>query len=218
MIPVCLEKPLKAKYSYLRAVAAGQVYNQDTLILGLRRVITEFPEEPVAELARIYLSNFNTEVIASTIQATDTSAKVQEEIASLTQEKPTTSSPFVFSPEEMHYVILLVKTANLSVQTVKQNLNNFNNSYFSLQHFNISSFYINNTQQMVTVAKFTGKDNAMDYYNILLKNENFAPDIANGNIVVYPISATNYTTYYNRIAERPLYDDFLKEHYLKKGK
>jgi len=218
MIPVCVEKPLKAKYSYLRAVAAGQVYNQDTLILGLRKVIADFPEEPVAELARIYLSNFNTEVIASSIQATDTLAKAQEVIATLTQEKPKSSNPFVFSPDEMHYVILLVKTANLSVQTVKQNLNTFNNTYFSLQHFNISSFYINNTQQMVTVAKFVGKENAMDYYNILLKNENFAPDIANGNIVVYPISATNYTTYYNKIADRPLYEDFLKEHYLKKGK
>ena len=216
MIPVCVEKSLKAKYSYLRAVAAGQLYNQDTLILGLRKVISEFPEEPVAELAKIYLSNFASEVIASTIQATDTTANVQEEVASLIPGS-TKSNPFIFSPDEMHYVILLVKTTNLSVQTVKQNLINFNNTYFSLQHFNISSFYINNTQQMVTVAKFSGKEKTMEYYNILLKNENFSPDIANGNIVVYPISATNYTTYYNKIAERPLYEEFFNENYLKKG-
>ena len=69
---------------------------------------------------------------------------------------------------------------------------------------------------MVTVAKFNGKDNAMDYYNILLKNENFAPDIANGNIVVYPISATNYTTYYNKTDDRHLYDKFMQDNYLKK--
>lgn len=213
MIPICVEEPLKAKYSYLRAVAAGQVYNQDTLILGLRKVITDFPNEPVAELARIYLSNFSTDVIASTVQATDTTVKDIQ--AELTTNQPK-GSPFVYSPNEMHYVILLVKTASLSLQTVKQNLVNFNNTFFSLQHFNISSFYINNTQQMVTVAKFVGKDKAMEYYNILLKNETFAPDITNGNITVYPISATNYTTYYNKIADRPSYEAFLMENYLNK--
>ena len=68
---------------------------------------------------------------------------------------------------------------------------------------------------MVTVAKFTNKDNAMDYYNILIKNENFSPEIANGNIVVYPISASNYTNYYNKATDRPLYEQFLQENYFK---
>ncbi len=212
MIPVCQDEPLKAKYTYLRAVAAGQVYNQDSLIVGLTRVMTSFPNEPVAELAKIYLSTFSTEAISNTIQPEDTatSAKLTEMLQSTTM-----TSPFEFKPDEMHYVILLVKTANLSVQTVKQNLISFNNTFFSLQHFNISSFYINNTQQMVTVAKFSNKDKAMEYFNILLKNENFSPDVANGNIIVYPISSTNYTTFYNKVDERSLYPEFLKKHYLK---
>ena len=213
MIPVCTEKELKAKYSYLRAVAAGQVYNQDTLIYGLRNVIANFPQEPVAELAKIYLSTFDPTTVANTLASDSTSSK--EELAQILPEQAKVY-PFVFNAEEMHYVILLVKTGKLSVQTVKQNLNSFNSTYFSLQHFNISSFYINSSQQMVTVAKFNGKNNAMDYYDILMKNENFAPDIANGNIIVYPISATNYTTFYNKVDDRPMYENFVKEHYLKK--
>lgn len=213
-IPQCVEESLKAKYSYLRAVAAGQVYNQDTLIRGLRNVIRDFPQEPVAELAKIYLSTFDPTVVANTLTSMD-STNSADDLAQILPEQPK-ANPFVFNPDEMHYIILLVKTGKLSVQTVKQNLITFNSTYFSLQHFNISSFYINSTQQMVTVAKFNGKDNAVDYYNILLKNENFAPDIANGNIVVYPISATNYTTYYNKTDDRHMYENFVKENYLKK--
>ena len=115
----------------------------------------------------------------------------------------------------MHYVVLLVKTANLPVQDVKLNLTNFNKTHFGLQRFNLSSFYINNTQQMVTVAKFNNKAAAVDYYNILVKNDKFAPDIANGNIEVYAMSATNYTTFYNNKEGRALYNDFFKENYLK---
>ena len=213
-IPQCVEESLKAKYSYLRAVAAGQVYNQDTLIRGLRNVIKDFPQEPVAELAKIYLSTFDPTVVANTLTSMD-STNSADDLAQILPEQPKVN-PFVFNPDEMHYIILLVKTGKLSVQTVKQNLISFNSTYFSLQHFNISSFYINSSQQMVTVAKFNGKDNAIDYYNILLKNENFAPDIANGNIVVYPISATNYTTYYNKTDDRHMYENFMKENYLKK--
>lgn len=218
-IPQCVDPALKAKYSYLRAVAAGQVYNQDTLIRGLNSVVTNFPNEPVAELARIYLSNFAPEQVASITQtmASDSMASDSStSIKGLTQTNQPGGHSFVFNAGELHYVILLVKTAKLSVQTVKQNIINFDNTYFSLQHFNISSFYINNTQQMVTVAKFNNKDSTMDYYNILCKNENFASDIANGNIIVYPISASNYTTFYNKVNERPAYEQFFKDNYLDK--
>ncbi|MBQ3751351.1 MAG: tetratricopeptide repeat protein [Bacteroidales bacterium] len=220
MIPLCVEEPLKAKYTYLRTVAAGQVYNQDTLIRGLQQIIADFPQDPVADLARIHLSTFEPSAIAQANPVSDTTSAGNANAAA-SANTPAVNTvqapkhPFVFNPGELHYVILLVKTSNLAVQTVKLNLNNFNNTYFSLQHFNLSSFYINNTQQMVTVAKFSNKDNAMDYYNILIKNENFAPEIANGNIVVYPISASNYTTYYNKAADRPSYEQFLQENYFK---
>ena len=201
-------------------MAAGQVYNQDTLIRGLQQIIADFPQDPVADLARIHLSTFEPSAIAQANPVSDTTSAGNANAAASanTPAVNTVQAPkhlFVFNPGELHYVILLVKTSNLAVQTVKLNLNNFNNTYFSLQHFNLSSFYINNTQQMVTVAKFFNKDNAMDYYNILIKNENFAPEIANGNIVVYPISASNYTTYYNKAADRPSYEQFLQENYFK---
>ncbi len=210
----CQDEELKSKFAYLRAVAAGQVYNEDTLIVGLRSVVSRYSQYDVTELARIYLSTFDAQKLAATLPTvTDSTQTSEAPVVEAPQSNPT--NPFVIKDDEMHYVVLLVKTANLPVQDVKLNLTNFNKTHFSLQRFNLSSFYINNTQQMVTVAKFNNKMAAVDYYNILVKHEKFAPDIANGNIEVYAMSATNYTTFYNNKEGRALYNDFFKENYLK---
>lgn len=219
-IPQCVDVSLKAKFSYLRAVAAGQVYNEDTLIHGLQKVISDYPEEPVAELARIYLSTFAPEKIAPA-KSDDIKDKEKEKkdlSKNSDQQKPTKtpSNIFTYQPEELHYVILLVKTSSLPVQEVKLNLTNFGKTYFSLQRFNISSFYINNEQQMITVAKFTNAEAAMDYYQILVKDSMFVNDINNKNIEVFPMGATNYTTYYNNKDGREGYTTFFQEYYLKK--
>ena len=87
-------------------------------------------------------------------------------------------------------------------------------TYFSLQRFNVNSFYVNNTQQMVTIAKFTNAESAMSYYNLLVKDEMFSADINRKTIIPYAISAVNYTSFYNNKDGRVFYDDFFKEHYL----
>ncbi|MBO4504065.1 MAG: tetratricopeptide repeat protein [Bacteroidales bacterium] len=226
-IPQCTDPVLKSKYTYLRTVAAGQVYNEDTLIRGLQYIISEFPTTEVADLARTYLSIFDAQKIAAlnqtaTADATNpNTALVQEDdkknnaasTASKAQNQ-TPTNPFNYNGSEMHYVILLVTTSNIPVQTVKQNLASFNQTYFSLQRFNVNSFYVNNTQQMVTIAKFNDAEQAMNYYNILVKNEMFSSDINNKTIIPYAISAVNYTTFYNNTEGRVFYDDFFKEHYL----
>ncbi len=216
-IPQCTDVTLKSKYSYLRAVAAGQVYNEDTLISGMRGIIEKFPETEVAELAKIYLSTIDPAKLGATAVSDTTKTGTANANPVATQQK-IAENPFVYNPEELHYVILLVTTSKLPVLTVKQDLNTFNTTYFSLQKFNINSFYINNTQQMVTVAKFTKAEPAMDYYNILIKNDVFAPNINDGTIEVYAISATNYTTFYNKKDQRHFYNAFFKENYQKENK
>ncbi len=214
VIPLCSDTTLKAKYSYLCAVAAGQVYNEDTLVCRLNRIVNDFPNEDVATLARIHLSALSPGPAAAPAAEKAGNAAVNADAPGTAASQKTATHSFVLEKDKPHYLILLVKTSNLSIQTVKQNLNAFNKSFFSLQRFNITSFYINNTQQMVTVSKFANSETAMDYYDILVKNESFSADIANGNIEPFAISATNYTTFYNKTEERNMYNDFFKKNYL----
>lgn len=212
-IPLTTDLELKGKFCYLRAVAAGQIYNEDTLISGLRGVIKNFPNTPIAELAAIHLSTCTPEKV-SPPQVQNVTTDNADSQSPANNSNPA-SNPFVFKNDEMHYVILLVRAADLPVQSVKQDLTTFNSTYFSLQRFNISSFYINNTHQMVTIAKFKDADQALNYYNILTKNETFSTSLSNGSLTAYAMSATNYTTYYNKQDSRELYDNFFKEKYLK---
>lgn len=213
-IPQCSDKILKSKYAYLRAVASGQVFNQDTLIKGMSKIVADYADTKVADLARTYLSTFSKNQLSQNLPQSSSKDTVAQDGKGKKSE--TGNNPFVYKPSEMHYLILLVKSANVPVQTVKTNINNFNKLYFSLQHFNVSSFYINNSQQMVTIAKFSNAETATDYYKLMIKDTQFVDDIANQNIIIYVMSATNYTTFYNNQEGRVYYDDFFKQYYLKK--
>ena len=214
-IPNCTDETLQSQYAYLRAVAAGQVYNQDTLIVGLTNIVKKYPQQPVADLARHYLSNFTQQQIQKALGIEENSQE-QAELQQVIQPETQKSSAFVFNAEEQHYVILLVKTADLPLQTVKQNLTNFNKDKFSLKNLTISSFFIDNQRQMITISKFDGSSDAMDYYYFLLKDEQFMSDISKQTIVPFAISSTNYTTFYNKRNERDNYTEFFKENYLNK--
>ena len=215
-IPNCTDRTLKSQYAYLRAVAAGQVYNQDTLIVGLTKIVTQYSQYPVAELARIYLTNFTPEQIQKSLGIENQENKeeiLQEVIQSNTPKK---ESIFEFNPEDQHYVVLLVKTAEMPLQTAKQDITNFNNTYFSLKKLTVSSFLLDNNRQLITLSKFDNKDDAMNYYQILMNDETFQPNIDSGIIEVYAMSANNYTSFYNKRDSRVDYPDFFKDNYLKK--
>ena len=213
-IPNCTDLELKSQYAYLRTVAAGQVYNQDTLIVGLTKIVSQYSKYPVAELARIYLSNFSKEEIQKSlgIENHENKEEILEQVTQNTSTKK--ESIFEFNASEQHYVVLLVKTAEMPLQTAKQDLTNFNNTFFSLKKLSISSFLIDNKRQMITVTKFDNGADAMDYYNILVKNEVFEPEIDSGIIEVYAMSATNYTSFYNKRDSRNSYPEFFKDNYL----
>ena len=214
-IPNCTDVTLQSQYAYLRAIAAGQVYNQDTLIVGMTKLIADYKDQPVAELARYFLSNFSKEQIQKSLGIVDTSSSQQAALQEVLQSnEPKQQSVFTYKPEEQHYVILLVKTAELPLQTVKQNLNNFNKTYFNLKKLVVSSFFIDNQRQMVTISKFENSSDALDYYNILINNETFQPDINNQVIEVYIMGTSNYTTFYNKRDQRVNYPAFFKENYL----
>ena len=214
-IPNCTDETLQSQYAYLRAVAAGQVYNQDTLIVGLTNIVKKYPQEPVADLARHYLSNFTPEQIHKALGIQENSQE-QAELHEVIQPESQKSSSFIFNAGEDHYIILLVQTSELPLQTVKQNVTAFNNANFSLKKLTVSSFFIDNQRQMVTISKFGNSSEAMDYYYLLLKDSQFQSHIENKTIEPFAISSTNYTTFYNKRNERASYTEFFKDNYLNK--
>jgi tetratricopeptide (TPR) repeat protein len=207
-IPMVSDVVLKSKFEYLRAVAVGQTTGVDSLVSSLTHIIKTYPKTEVAELAKIYLSLFpdKKELTASTVGGQGGS------------EAAPTSNYFKYLPDEMHYVTLIIDINKYTVVDVKNDISNFNSQFFSLQRFNVNSFYLDQKDQtqMVSITRFKNKETAMEYYHAMVQNEFFKPSIAKGGMKVCVMSATNYTTFYNNIASRVTYQKFFEENYLEK--
>lgn len=207
-IPLCTDKNLKAKYEYILAVAIGQTYGEDSLRKKLNFIINEYPNTQIKEIAATYLSILTPSSITSNLTA-DTS------VTSIANQGGVLNGPFQYKPNELHYVIVIVNVSKHAVLDIKNDVNNFNKEFFRLQNFNMNSFYINQNEQMITISRFKNKETSLEYYNTITRNDKFASKIGDASITIYPISATNYTTYYNKIDQRSMYKEFFETYYLK---
>ena len=198
---------LAANSSYLKAVAIGQLQGNEALKEVLSILIKEYPKEKVTELAKIYLS---------TLSSSYQPIKVNE----ITKTEPVTTetskeSPFNPNIDEQHYIIILVDVHKKNVTDLKYDVANFNSTYFSLERFNINSFYINQDEQLITISRYKNKTEAMNYHLAFTTNDVFSSSVKDRSIVVYAISASNYSIYYSKADERYLYNNFFEENYLK---
>jgi hypothetical protein len=69
---------------------------------------------------------------------------------------------------------------------------------------------------MITISRFKNSETAMEYYNTLYSSDVLKAAISGGQVQVYAMSATNYTTFYNKVDKRSLYKPFFNLNYLKK--
>lgn len=201
---------LKSKFEYIRAVSIGQLLGEDSLKKALASIIIKYPKTEVADLAQFYLSTFgDAGVVMANAGDTTSLNRIKEQNALL-------ESPFSFLPNEQHYIILIVNAAQVSITDIKNTISTFNRDFFALQKFNVNSFYINQEEQMITVSRFKNMETAMEFYTTLIGSELYKNQISGEFVQVYAISATNYTTFYNKVDKRHFYKPFFNSNYLKK--
>ncbi len=202
-IPNCSDRTLRSQFAYLRAVAVGQTQSEANYRTALEGVLADYGDLPVAELARILLEGLSPAPVAvTTPAASETPAPTNE-----------ADGPFTFDPNEWHYVTLIVNVHKIKVMDFKVTVSDFNREFYSLQKLSINSFYINQDEQMVTIARFRNAEAAIDYYNAICQNDKFRADILAKNITPYAMGASNYSTFYKQKDDRPLYDNFFKKNY-----
>lgn len=206
-LPRCTDKVLKSKFAYLRAIALGQTEGENKLKEEMFAIVSLYPNTEVAGLAQLFLTPTKTE------QKKEDKATAQ----STKKEEVDPKEPFVFNPQEQHFVVMIVNVHKIrgSVVDIKNDVSTFNREFYSLIKLNVSSIYVSQDEQIITIAKFQNQEAAMDYYNNLSSSKQFSAYHKTKAIVSYPISASNYTTYYTNADKRPLYEDFFNANYLK---
>jgi len=199
---------LIARTAYLKAVAVGQLHGEEALKAALHQIIRDHPREPVTELAHIYLSLLTpTQTSGNTASATKTTAVA----AATTGDR---ELPFNTNLNEQHYIIIVVNVHKKNVTDVKYDVDNFNTTYFKLERFNVNHAILNQNEQLVTIARFRNKTEVMNYYMALINNDVFRPGVEDTSLTVYPISASNYRIFYEKVTDRPWYRKFVEDNYL----
>ncbi|MDR1878931.1 MAG: tetratricopeptide repeat protein [Bacteroidales bacterium] len=198
--------PVSAKFDYLKAISLGKLYGNDTLIPLLTAIIKNYPTTEIDTAATQlleYLKQLQSQQPIATLS--DTTTGIQE------------SGPvYTYNEQSFHFIIIIANIKEVKIDQLKGHLNNFDKEFFRLQQFDISSFYIDDVQQMVTVSRFDNKSKAMDYYHLLTTDTKYVGYLRDTpNTKVYAISDANYTAFFRQKDKRALYDAFFKEYYLK---
>jgi len=214
LLAVAEDKTLASKTSYLRAIAIGQLEDRDALREALTQIVQNYPKEPVADLAKVYLAALPASGAAQG-KTTDPTGAATAGINPIPEVPEIQESPFNPNLDEVHSIIVLVNIHKRNVTDVQYDISNFNATYFSLERFNVNNIYISQEEQMVTIARFSNKTNAMNYYTALTTNDVFSSSIHEGSLTVYPISSSNYFIYYSNVGARRGYKTFVEENYLK---
>ncbi|MBO4231614.1 MAG: hypothetical protein J5862_00025 [Bacteroidales bacterium] len=217
-LPLCKDTTLAAKFLYIRAIALGQAKGEKEMKEEMFRIVANYPQTKVAELAKLFLQPEKSENDdnnkAQNKKSTDALNKGQNDPKTSQEDK---ENPFVFAPSEQHFIIMLINVHKIkgTVVDIKNDIASFNRELYSLLKLNISSIYLNQNEQILTIAKFKNKEAAMDYYNNIVKDPKFSAYNKSKAIITYAISATNYTTYYNKEGKRDMYNKFFEDNYLK---
>ena len=71
---------------------------------------------------------------------------------------------FNFSPDTLHYFVLIGPKGGFSMNKAKNNVADFNSVNFSDLKLKVSSTFLNTSDQMIIVKRFNNSQKALDYY------------------------------------------------------
>ena len=152
---------LTPRFAYLRAISSGYLYGIDSLERNMTLVVIKYQKSEVYATAKATLDAIKRQ--KQTVAVADTTAALN---------LPDTT--FKIDNKAAHYFVMVLNSAK-NIETLKNKISDLNKEYFSTNNYEIVSLP-KDDKTMLTVRTFTGKDDAMGYYNFILTK----PDIFNG--------------------------------------
>lgn len=204
-----LDPAIRKNMSYLRAVSLGKLNGDEVFKKELQSVVQTYPATDIDTLAsgvlealkRLELEKNNANPLAI-----DSAKELKAAI-----------EPYVYKDANFHFIIIVADIKEIKVDKLRLSINNFNKEYFRMEKFDISNFYIDNTQQMITISRFENKQKAMEYYWAMKNNQTHFGELNKvTRTKIYVISDGNYTIFFRNKDRRQEYDDFFNKYYLDK--
>jgi len=200
------ENPFQAKYDMLNALAIGETEDEETFASALNNVISLHPEDPVKNRA---------EEILALLGVPAEGASAGKSTLKSAEYDPKTS-PFKPSMETKHYFIISFAEFNSKINSLIDQLVILNDENFELEGLKVNQMLLDQKNQLVVVKTFSKGEKALDYYKALKKDERtYFEGVKGSEFYFFPISKTNFTTYF-KDKDPAAYMGFFEAEYLKK--
>ena len=199
------------KYSYLRALAMGEVYGVTVLKTELEKIIEEFKIDPVAKSSEDLLVSIQKNELKS-LKDLDINQKADTiiggevknvEIARKTIEE--IEKIYTFNSETNHYLaVIIAKGADMN--QLKFNIINFNLDFYIQESYVIESNEFNEFFTILTVKQFKNSEQGIEYYNKFNnESERIFSDVKSSDYQFFIISEANL----KNLAKEKMIRDYL---------
>ena len=192
---VILNEPdnkFRAKYILLKALAKGQVTeNKKELIPILQVIISEYPESLEAERAQEMIDIINNGY--SVNEEYDFDKK----------------STFNYDNNAKLKVILVLEK-DVSSNSAKARIVDFNREFFSRQRINVSSSAYSSEQSIVMMSDFDNESAASEYIRVFKQTRKHLLDLQEGNIMMVTDDNLKVVIQQRKLRE---YETFYEEYY-----
>jgi len=193
--------PLKPKYALLMAMCSGNLRGKDAYVGELQKVIATYPDTDeqrrAKEILRLLGASGGAKLPGGANDIALVASKYKEE------------------DKEPHYILIVFKDANVSMESNKTKVSDYNQEFHKLDKLRISNMFLGKEKNIpvLVMRRFNNKEDAMKYYNgVKLNADKFIP-----TATAFEVLAVGQNNYRQLLTEENLdvYKAFFEEVYLK---
>ena len=130
-----------------------------------------------------------------------------------TANTPATNQPVWSIDDGFHFFVIIANIQEVNINNLKNNISDYNKSYFPEENFDVNSRYLDDRTQMITVSRMKNKAKAMEYYKAFRNADNLMKQVSGNSSKIYLMSSANYVKYYKEKGLRESYDLFFETQY-----
>ena len=143
----------------------------------------------------------------------DAANSANDVLTNMTNANTAITSPektYTVNKSEEHYFVIIADEKNTDVKSLEKDIADFNSTYYGLENLQQQSIIWEDTQKAIVIKNFQKENTVMGYYmafktKILSKYPTVGTNY-------FPISVTNYITFYKNKNIAQYYDFFMKEY------
>ncbi len=181
-----VSRELEAKFAYLHAMALGKNDDQELFMTELQHVVDHYEGTPVHQPASVLLASLH--------EAEEERLAAEPPESRRTEREPI-ETPYNYSPDAVHFFVLLVQTDQHDPAEINAAITGFNEEHFEEENLSVNNIYFEEGKQLLTITNFQNMESGMAYYQQWQEHEELE-NVRSAYIEPFVISVDNYPMFY----------------------